>query len=54
MTRRLLTVAREATPAEAVDLFPGQRVSCLPVIDRQRRPVGVLSGRDLLRALRPA
>ncbi len=51
MTRELVT-AMVDEPIEAA----GQRmllteVSCLPVLDEQRRPVGIITWRDLLQAL---
>jgi acetoin utilization protein AcuB len=52
MTRRLTTLGPEATLAEAIDVFLAERVSCLPVIDASRHPLGILSWRDVLRALR--
>ena len=54
MTRKLITVSPHTTLTEAIDLFLEQRVSCLPVIDAERRPVGVLTWRDVLRVVRPS
>jgi acetoin utilization protein AcuB len=38
--------------AEAVQLFLEHRISCIPVIDAACTPVGILSWRDVLKALR--
>lgn len=54
MTRALITVAPEASLSEAVEAFLEHGISCLPVIAEHQRPVGILTWRDLLRALRPA
>lgn len=51
MTRRPVTLPPEATVADAVRLFLEHRVSCIPVIGPGHRAVGIVSWRDVLRAL---
>lgn len=51
MSRRLVTVTPPDPVLEAVKLFNRERVSCLPVVDDNQRPVGIVSWRDILRAL---
>lgn len=51
MSRHPVTLHPEATVAQAVELFNTHRISCIPVVDREGRPAGLLSWRDLLRAL---
>ena len=53
MSRDLVTLPPDASVADAVDLFLTRSISCLPVVDSQQRPVGIVSWRDVLRALRP-
>ena len=53
MSRDLVTLPPHASVADAVDLFLSRGISCLPIIDAQKRPVGLVSWRDILRALRP-
>lgn len=48
MSRELVTLARSATVADAVALFLGHRISCIPVVDADNRPVGIISWRDIL------
>ena len=36
----------------AVSLLLAHRISCIPIIDEESKPVGIVSWRDLLRALR--
>ncbi|MEH0166371.1 CBS domain-containing protein [Roseateles microcysteis] len=54
MSRKPLTLRPEATITEAVQMFLEHGVSCLPVVDEAFRPVGIVTWRDLLRALAPA
>jgi len=51
MTRTLVTAAPDETVEDAGRQMLDARVSCLPVIDDQQRPVGFVSWRDMLRAL---
>ena len=49
MTRKPITLKASATVKDAVSLFNQHRISCLPVVDDDFRPVGILSWRDILR-----
>jgi acetoin utilization protein AcuB len=51
MTRRPITLRPQSTVAEAVSLLLAHRISCLPIVDEESKPVGIVSWRDLLRAL---
>jgi acetoin utilization protein AcuB len=51
MTRNPLTLPPDATMMDAVNLFNTHRVSCIPIVNSDRIPVGVLSWRDILRTL---
>jgi acetoin utilization protein AcuB len=51
MTRRPITLRPQATVAEAVSLLLAHRISCIPIVDEECKPVGIVSWRDLLRAL---
>lgn len=53
MTRKPITLRPDAGIPDAVELFLTNRVSCIPIVDEQFRPVGILSWRDILRALVP-
>jgi acetoin utilization protein AcuB len=53
MTRKPVTLRNDATVADAVNLFNAHRVSCIPIVDEEFRPIGVVSWRDILRALVP-
>ena len=51
MTRRPVTLRPQAMVAEAVSLLLAHRISCIPIVDEESKPVGIVSWRDLLRAL---
>ena len=50
MRTTLITVAADASIADAIAIFADADVSALPVVDRTGRAVGVLTSRDLLEA----
>ena len=51
MTRHPITLHPEAPVAEAVHLLLAHRISCIPIVDDAFKPVGIVSWRDLLKAL---
>lgn len=51
MSRKPVTLDSDATLMDAVCTFKAHRISCIPVVDAQARPVGILSWRDLLAAM---
>jgi acetoin utilization protein AcuB len=51
MSRKPVTLPPEATVTDAINLFLGSRVSCIPVVDPQLKPVGIVSWRDVLKTL---
>lgn len=51
MTRRPVTLRPQATVAEAISLLLAHRISCIPIVDEESKPVGIVSWRDLLRTL---
>jgi len=51
MTRDPITVSPEASLAEAISLFNHHRISCLPVVSQGHQPLGVVSWRDILKAM---
>lgn len=54
MSRKLHTLPPDAPLSEAMQLFLEQRISCIPIVNEELKPVGILSWRDVLRALLPA
>ena len=51
MTRHPLTLRPHSSVHEAAGLLLKNRISCVPIVDDDFKPVGVVSWRDLLRAL---
>jgi acetoin utilization protein AcuB len=51
MTRKPRTLSPDADVSEAIDLLLHNGFSCLPVVDEQQNPVGIVTWRDLLRYL---
>jgi len=51
MTRRPLTLRRQSAIAEAVNLLLTRRISCIPIVDDDFKPVGIVSWRDVLKSL---
>jgi len=51
MSRKPLVLKEDASIFDAVDLFNNNTISCIPVVDDQMRPLGIISWRDILRAI---
>ena len=51
MSRKPITLPPSASVREAVNLFNSHRISCIPIVDQDFRPVGIVSWRDILRHL---
>lgn len=51
MTRKPITIHAKSDVYVAIALFNQHAISCLPVIDHENKVVGILSWRDILRAL---
>jgi len=53
MTRKPVTIHPDAAIIDAVSLFNSHNISCIPVVDNDFIPLGIISWRDLLKALAP-
>jgi acetoin utilization protein AcuB len=51
MSRKLVTLHPGADVADAVRLFLEQRISCIPIVNEDFKPVGILSWRDVMKLL---
>jgi len=51
MTRNPVTLNQNASLHDAIRIFNGNRISCLPVVNDTARLVGILSWRDILKHL---
>lgn len=51
MSTNLIVLTDDACVGDAVNTFNNHIISCIPVVDSQQRPVGIISWRDILRIL---
>jgi acetoin utilization protein AcuB len=51
MTRKVCSATEGTSAREAAELLLAQGISCLPVLDASGRAIGIVTWRDLLRAL---
>ncbi len=51
MTRKPVVVKPQDSIYDAIELINKHGVACLPVVDDENRPVGILTWRDIIRAL---
>lgn len=51
MSRTLFTLHPQAVIHEAVQLFLDQRISCIPIVNDEFKPVGIVSWRDVMKPL---
>lgn len=49
MKRNLITARSQQTLSEAAALLYEHHVSCLPIINEQHKPIGIVTWRDLLK-----
>jgi acetoin utilization protein AcuB len=50
MSRKLATLMPDAEVSAAISLFLDKRISCIPIVDGEFRPVGIVSWRDIFKA----
>lgn len=51
MNRNLVTTNAEISLNEAVLLFYDNHISCLPIINNKRHPIGIITWRDILKVI---
>jgi predicted transcriptional regulator len=52
--KQFLTAAPAATVEEVMGLFIDKNLCCLPVVEEEGKPVGMIMGQDILSAIRKA
>lgn len=50
-TRHPVTLCPENTVLDAAKIFNTHRISCIPVVDFENKPVGIISWRDIMKHL---
>ena len=51
MSREPVAVEKDATIVSTIDIFMAHDISCIPVINDEDEPVGIISWRDILGAV---
>ena len=51
MSRKPIVLTQEAELEDAITIFNQYTISCIPVVDDDFKPVGIISWRDILKAL---
>ena len=50
-TRNPITVTSKQSVASAIEIFNDENVSCVPVVDENNKPIGILTLRDIVKFL---
>ncbi len=51
MTRKPITLRTKSSIYDAIEIFNNNNISCIPVIDDDDKPVGIISWRDILKTI---
>jgi len=51
MSRNIITVSPQASLTEVVNIFHSKKVSCIPVVNESNFPIGIISWKDIIRAI---
>lgn len=51
MTRNPIVLHEDATVDDAIVLFKTHSISCIPIVNNDNRPVGIVSWRDIIKTL---
>lgn len=51
LSRQPVTLSPDADVFDAVDVFLNNNISCIPVVDDEKKPVGLISWRDILNVI---
>ncbi|MGZ5883246.1 MAG: CBS domain-containing protein [Burkholderiaceae bacterium] len=49
VTRQPISLHPEATIVDAVAIFNTHRISCIPIVDNENVPVGIITWRDIMK-----
>ncbi len=52
MTSEPVTLALDADISDAIEIFNNHDISCIPVVDDKNKPVGIISWRDIIKAIK--
>ena len=51
MTTNVITLKASNDVYDAIDIFNSNKISCIPIVDDNNNPVGIVSWRDILRVV---
>jgi len=51
MSRKIITVSPQASLTDVVNTFHLKKVSCIPVVNENNFPIGIISWKDIIRAI---
>lgn len=51
MTRKPITLKEKAKISDAIKIFNKHSISCIPVVDEEDKPLGIISWRDIFKTL---
>jgi acetoin utilization protein AcuB len=51
LNRKLITLTPNANVFDAIDIFNQTKTSCIPIVDENSIPVGILTWRDIMKTL---
>ena len=51
INRELVTLTADASVSDAIDIFNTTKNSCIPIVDGNNKPVGILTWRDIMKTL---
>ncbi len=51
MTRKPISIDETSTVEIAIEIFNQNNISCIPIINSDRIPIGIISWRDIMRVL---
>jgi acetoin utilization protein AcuB len=51
MTRKPISLGPNDTVYQAIHIFNQHKISCIPIVDEDDRPVGIISWRDILQSI---
>ncbi len=51
MTRKPVTLSPKARIHDAIEIFINHKISCIPIVDEEEKPIGIISWRDILKTI---
>ena len=51
MSRKLITLEANANIKDAINIFNQHNISCIPIVDKDKKTIGIVSWRDIIKTL---